>query len=188
MHPEPRIKRLSVDEAAAAAREVGIAENMAALNIFRVLLHHPPVAKAVHDLLVALLFRSKLDDRLRELVIMRIGWSTASDYEWTQHWRVAREQFGVSDEDLLAVRDWRGSDRFGPAEQAVLAATDEALETGTISPASWAECEAHIGGREELIELVAVIGNWRMISQLLRSLEIPLENGVASWPPDSRRP
>lgn len=185
---EPRIERLSSEEAVRAGQQVGISEQMAQLNIFRVLLHHPAVAKAVHDLLVALLFRAKLDDRLRELVIMRIGWVTGSDYEWTQHWRVARESFGMSDEDLLAVRDWRGSERFGPADRAVLAATDEMVEHGAISPGTFAECRARLGGLEELIELVAALGNWHMISHLLRSLEIPLEDGVESWPPDGKRP
>ena len=185
MQPEPRIKRLSIEDARTAAVKVGVTETMAELNVFRVLLNHPPVAKAIHDLLIALLFGAKLDQRLRELVIMRIGWMTGSDYEWTQHWRVAR-QLGVSDEDLLAVRDWRGSDRFGAAERAVLAATDDALSSGKISAATWAECEATVGGKEELIELVGAIGNWRMISHVLQSLDVPLEDGVRSWPPDGR--
>ena len=36
----------------------------------------------------------------------------------------------------------------------------------------------------ELLELVVAIGNWRLFSSLLRSLEVPLEEGVAPWPPD----
>ena len=70
----------------------------------------------------------------------------------------------------------------------MLAATDETLATGTISPETWAACEANIAGREELLELVAAIGTWRMISSLLRSLEIPLEDGVEPWPPDGQQP
>ncbi len=97
-------------------------------------------------------------------------------------------QLGVSEEDLLAVRDWRGEVRFGPAERAVLAATDDTLERGAISPETWRECRAHVGGTEELLELVAAIGNWRLFSSLLRSLEIPLEDGVEPWPPDGATP
>ena len=40
----------------------------------------------------------------------------------------------------------------------------------------------------DAIELVAAIGNWRMISSVLRSLEIPLEEGVVPWPPDGKVP
>ncbi|MFP8876864.1 MAG: carboxymuconolactone decarboxylase family protein, partial [Myxococcota bacterium] len=34
------------------------------------------------------------------------------------------------------------------------------------------------------LELLGAIGTWRFVSQLLRSLEVPLEEGVAPWPPD----
>ncbi|HVT77831.1 MAG TPA: carboxymuconolactone decarboxylase family protein [Acidimicrobiales bacterium] len=184
---EARVPRLSAADAHAAAEAAGIPSLMADLSVFRVLLCNPKVAKALQDMLSALLWQGELDGRLRELVIMRIGWSTASVYEWTQHWRVATGM-GISADDLVGVRDWRAYAAFGPAERAVLAATDETLESGTIGPATWAECERHVGGPAELIELVVAIGNWRLFSSLLHSLEVPLEDGVAPWPPDGRAP
>lgn len=183
----PRLPLLSLEESRAAAEEVGVPAPFAELSIFRVLLAHPPLAKQVASLLVTLLFGSKLDARLRELVIMRLGWATASVYEWTQHWRVALE-LGVSEEDVLAVRDWRSHEGFGPAERAVLAATDEVLEHGAVTRETWELCEQQLGSPQELLELVAAIGWWRMISSLLRSLEIPLEDGTAPWPPDGAKP
>jgi alkylhydroperoxidase family enzyme len=106
-------------------------------------------------------------------------------YEWTQHWRVARD-LEVSEADLLAVRDWEAAE-LGPAERAVLAATDETIDTGTISASTWAECAGHLS-TEALLELVVAIGNWRTFSSLLRSLEVPLEDGVTPWPPDGLAP
>ena len=184
---ESRLPRLSLEAARAAAEQVGLQEQMADLNIFRVLLHQPKLAKAISDVLLTLLFRGKLDARLRELVIMRIGWATGSVYEWTQHWRIA-QQLGVSEEDLLALRDWRASDRFDDTDRAILAATDETLETGTISSETWKRCEEHLGSTEERLELVSAIGTWQFISAFLRSLEIPLEEGVTPWPPDGATP
>jgi alkylhydroperoxidase family enzyme len=184
---ECRVELLSLEAARKAAEAAGVPVAFAELNVFRLLLRRPLAAKAIADLLVSLLFRGELDHRLRELVIMRIGWATGSDYEWTQHWSVAQQRFAVPPEDLLAVRDWRASDRFGPAEQAVLEATDETLATGTLAPATFARCAAHLG-ENACIELVAAIGTWRLVSQLTRSLEIPLEAGVPSWPPDGRAP
>ena len=86
----------------------------------------------LNDLLATMLWRGTLDPRLRELVIMRIGWLTASDYEWTQHWRVA-QGLGVSADDLLGVRDWQAHQGSGPAERAVLAATDDVVRDGAVS-------------------------------------------------------
>ncbi|MBM3671792.1 MAG: carboxymuconolactone decarboxylase family protein [Actinobacteria bacterium] len=179
---EPRIPMLDPDATRVAAEEAGIPTTH--LNVFRVLLNHPHLARSLYRLLATLLWHGQLDARLRELVIMRIGWRTGSVYEWTQHWQIARD-LGVTEEDLLAVRDFPDDGRFGPAERAVLTATDETLDAGAISRATWQECAAHLP-MEHLLELVVAIGNWRMFSSLLRSLEVPLENGVDPWPPDGK--
>ena len=73
-------------------------------------------------------------------------------------------------------------------DRAVLRATDETLDDGRISDATWTECCRHLTTDEERIELVIAIGHWQLFSTLLRSLEIPLEPGVAPWPPDGRVP
>ena len=75
---------------------------------------------------------SFMGDRLRELLIMRIGWTTGSDYEWTQHWRIALEQFGCSEQDLLAVRNWQNDTHFGEDERTLLAAVDALLGQGSL--------------------------------------------------------
>ena len=184
----PRVPLLSPEDALAAAKKVGIRESMAKVNAYRVLLNNPQLAAGVNALLTTLLFTNKtIDVRLRELIIMRIGWVTGSMYEWTQHWRFA-DAVGIPPEDVTAVRDWRNSDRLTPADRAVLAAVDDTLEHGKISDAVWAECAEHVGGPAELVEMVVAIGNWSMFSQLLRSLQIPLEDGVEGWPPDGKKP
>lgn len=187
MRSTPRIELLSRSDAAQAAQAAGVPPHMAELSAFRVLLRHPELCLAVFRLLGFLLFRGRLDKRLRELVIMRIGWVSKSEYEWAQHWRVATK-LGIEAEDLLAVRDWRSCARFGAAERAVLAATDEMLASGKISDETWRACQATLHDPQLLIELVVAIGNWHLFSSLLRSLEVPLEEGVAPWPPDGRSP
>lgn len=180
-----RIELLTADAAKKAAEEVDLPAPFVDLNVFRLLLHRPRTAKAMSDLLLSLLFGGDLDDRLRELIIMRIGWATGSDYEWTQHWTIALERFGCSEEDLLSLRDWRAASCFGEVEQVVLSAVDEILDTGTLAKKSFSRCVELLGNNSS-IELVAAVGTWSMISKLARSLEIPLEEGVASWPPDGK--
>ena len=80
---------LDIDEARARAAEGGVPEMMGDLNVFRVLLHDPASTAAINGLLHRLLWKGDLDQRLRELVIMRIGWVSGAVYEWTQHWHVA---------------------------------------------------------------------------------------------------
>ncbi|WP_186245730.1 carboxymuconolactone decarboxylase family protein [Mycobacterium simulans] len=183
-----RVPLLPVDEAKAAADEAGVPDYMAELSIFQALLNHPRLARTFNDLLATMLWHGALQPRLRELVIMRIGWLTACDYEWTQHWRVA-SGLGVSADDLLGVRDWHDYDGFGATERAVLAATDDVVRDGAVSAESWAACERELqGDTTVLIELVTAIGSWRMVASILQSLKVPLEEGVSSWPPDGVSP
>jgi 4-carboxymuconolactone decarboxylase len=178
---------MTPEAASAAASEVGLVPAFAELNIFRALLHRPTTAKALADLLVSLLFRGELDDRLRELLILRIGWVTGSDYEWTQHWTIALERFGCTEADLLAVRSWRESEHFGEHEKTILEAVDELLETGDLGTGLFERC-LDLYGRNATIELVTAVGTWRLVSKLTKALAVPLEDGVVSWPPDGTQP
>ncbi len=183
-----RLPPLPEAEAATAAAEAGVPAYMAELKVFQVLLLHPRLARAVNDLLATLLFDARLAARLRELAIMRIGWLCGCDYEWAQHWRIARG-LGVSEADLLAVREGPSHPSFGPSEQAVLAATDEIVTSGSLSPGTWDACVQHLGSEPDvLLELVAAIATWRMVASVLLSLEVPLDDGLASWAPDGRGP
>jgi alkylhydroperoxidase family enzyme len=97
-----------------------------------VLANNPGVARVAYSQLIQLLENNKFDTRLRELIIMQIGWVTGSADEWTQHWRVATTA-GIPPEDILAVRDWRNSERLTP-DRAILAATDECLAGRSAGP------------------------------------------------------
>jgi alkylhydroperoxidase family enzyme len=178
---------LDLDEAKRRADARGIPDTMAELSVFRIALHQPGVAAGLSTMLHELLWKGVLDARLRELIIMRIGWATGSVHEWTQPWRVAR-LLDVPERQLLDVRDWRNADHFGAQERAVLAATDDTLQYGTITDESWAACREVLGDEAVLVELVAAIGNWRMFSALLLSLDVPLEDGVEPWPPSGEAP
>ena len=181
-----RVPMLDVAAALESGQRAGVPAQLAELSIFRVLLRRERVAKATSDLLLGLLFGGVLDPRLRELVIMRIGWRTGSVYEWTQHWRVAVD-LGVPEADLLAVRDGPDAPGFGAIERAVLEATDQALAGQRIADTTMAELRSHLED-DAVLELVAAIGTWSMISTVLRSLDVPLEAGVAPWPPDGLAP
>ncbi|MBK6286763.1 MAG: carboxymuconolactone decarboxylase family protein [Gammaproteobacteria bacterium] len=183
-----RIELVTLERSVQLTEQLGIPAILADRNIFRLLLRRPTLAKAVNELLYSLLYGAALDDRLRELVIMRIAWVSGSDYEWTQHYGVAVRAFGCTEEDLAAVRDWQNASHFGAREKAVLAATDETLAVGKISEPTWRQCRQEVGSEEACLDLVASIGAWTMISQIARSTELPLETGASSWAPDGVAP
>lgn len=175
---------LSVDEAKALGKSSGVPSTLAPLTVFRTLMRRPDLAHWVAGQLSALLWKSnRFDPRLRELIIMRIGWRTGADYEWTSHWAVCL-QIGMAEAEILSVRDWRNAEGLDAAARAVLAATDETMDGGGISDETWALCREHVGDDEILIEMALAISNWRTFSELLLNLRIPMEEGVESWPPD----
>jgi alkylhydroperoxidase family enzyme len=180
-----RVAMVSLEQAAKLGEAFGTPGPRTTRAAFRVLAVNPELARVVFTQLSYLLEHNKFDTRLRELMIMRIGWVTGSVYEWTQHWRVATTA-GIPPEDVLAVRDWRTSTRLTAADKAILAATDETLAGKAIADATWAEVTKHVTDPARQVEFVVAMGNWTMFSMLLRNLKIPLEEGVMAWPPDGK--
>lgn len=181
--PEPRVPMVSAEHARVLGDAMGMPARRTGSEAFRTVANNPGVARVAFGQLMQLLENNKLDTRLREMMIMRIGWVTGSVYEWTQHWRVAAEA-GIPPEDVLAVRDWRASDRLTAADKAILAATDECLEGKSISDAVWAEVVKAVPDPAHQVEFVIAMGNWMSFSLLFRNLRIPLTPGIAHWPPD----
>src|SRR5688500_18823854 len=128
-----RVEYVPVDEARRLGREFGIGEAQASRSAFRMLANHPDLVKHVYGLLTMLSSRNKLPTRLRELIIMRLAWRAGSEYAWFQHYRIATTQGGVTPAEIVAVRDWRESPLFDPADRAVLAAADDTCDHGRIS-------------------------------------------------------
>ncbi|GAC1533826.1 MAG: carboxymuconolactone decarboxylase family protein [Acidimicrobiales bacterium] len=186
MHDESRIPMLGPDEAKSMAENSKVPEALGELNVFRLLLRRPRMAKAMADLLLSLLFGGALDAGLRELIIMRVAWVTGSEYEWAQHWRIAVD-LGVAEADLVAVRDSNDHHRLSRPQAAVVRAVDEAATHGAVSAETVGELVALVG-EDAALEAVAAIGAWTMVSIVLRSFDVPLEAGLADWPPDGASP
>jgi alkylhydroperoxidase family enzyme len=153
--------------------------------IWRVLLHRPKLARAVYDVLSDLLFRNRSDTRLRELLIMRTGWTTRSVFEWSQHWTIATTA-GVDPGDILAVRTL-DRQRLSTRDLDAIAAVDDVVAHGEIARETWERLAANFD-EPEMLEIVSIATTWTWISALLRSLDVPLDAGMAAWPPDSVGP
>jgi alkylhydroperoxidase family enzyme len=180
-----RLPLLDTEPAAAAAEKVGIDPIYLVQPIWRVLLHRPKLASAVYAVLTDLLFRNRLDTRLRELLIMRIGWTTGSVFEWAQHWKIAVDA-GVPGQDILAVRNL-DPERLTGRDLDALAAVDDVVTEGEVTKATGERLAARFHN-DELLEIVATGTSWTWISTLLRSLDVPLDQGMTAWPPDGAHP
>src|SRR5438552_19174792 len=100
-----RVPMVSLERAHDLGEAMGMPARRTQSEAFRTVANNPGVARVAFSQLMQLLENNKLDTRLRELMIMRIGWVTGSAYEWTQPWRVAATA-RIPAEDLPAGRAW----------------------------------------------------------------------------------
>jgi alkylhydroperoxidase family enzyme len=118
---------------------------------------------------------STLDPRLRELVILMVGWVTRSPYAWSHHVRIGR-RFGVSDDDIRDVGRLAAGVpvRFDETERTVLLATIELTRDGTVGDDLWSCLDADFTP-ELLVEFVLVAGYYSHVTRVLSALRIDVE-------------
>ena len=126
------ISLISKQDGLHIANEHEIDEQVASIDGFRPIMHSPPAAVAVANLLLALMTRNTLSARARELVILRIGWRTGSEYEFCNHVRVARA-INMSDEEILGVREPDHCRAYSEIDRAVLKMADELIDHTEVS-------------------------------------------------------
>ena len=119
-------------------------------------------------------WKTTLDGRLREIVIIRIGHLTKSQYVLRQHVPALALADGVSLEECDALADWRGSSFFDARERAVLAYADTMTRDIEVPDAVFAEVGRHFDERQ-IVELTVLIGTYNMNARVLEALELDLE-------------
>jgi alkylhydroperoxidase family enzyme len=139
----------------------------------------PDLLLQARNSLMALLAPGRaLDARFRELAIVRTGIVGDSRFEYSQHLKVAR-MVGVPEEKLQAIKGWATSDRFEPAERAVMAATDELVGRNLVEDATFAELKVYFTDAQ-ILELFYVIGLWRMHGMIVRALHLEYDNDTTA--------
>jgi alkylhydroperoxidase family enzyme len=164
----------------------GLPENTPAANAFRMLAHSPNLGGSTLRLVLALLTETVLDPKLRELVILRTGHRCDGPYAWVQHVAIAR-QVGVSDAQIAALE--RGETPrvlFNQRERTALAFADEVLDTCNVADAPF-EAVRGLFSSAEVVELLVLIGYFRMICGLMTTLEVGVESPFGAKVLDSVR-
>ena len=131
------------------------------INIYRMLLNSPALAQSWFNHSNAVRWKTTLPGRLREIVIIRMGHLTGSQYILRQHVPSLALADGLSLEECDALADWRASKFFSPSERAVLAYADTMTRDIAVPDAVFAEVKRHFNARE-IVELTVLIGTYNM--------------------------
>jgi 4-carboxymuconolactone decarboxylase len=166
----PRIPPL--DPAAMSDSQRALA-GIGASNVIGTLVRHEDLLKAWLGLAQQLLFSDRVSPRDRELVVLRVALRTDCAYEWANHAQGAIGAGATADElHALSNPSAAWSDR----DAALLRAVDELCSDNRVSDDTWAALAAT---RDDLplIEIVCLIGYYRMNAGLLNSMGVQLEPG-----------
>ena len=147
-----------------------VRERGSVLHLYQMLLHSPPVAEGWLTYLTAIRQKGVLSAALRELVIMRVAVINGAPYEAEQHAPIALRE-GVTQDQLDELSSWESSQRFTPQQRAVLELTDGMTKNVQVPKAAVAAVREFLSDRE-VVELVATVGAYNMVSRFLEALDI----------------
>ncbi len=120
--------------------------------------------------------------RQREIVIDRTTAQLGCEYEWGVHIAFFAKRAGFTDEHIAAtVTGPRDAACWTPDEQALVALVDDLIDQRTIADPTWAALTAHFD-EKQILEAIALVGFYHMISFLCRGLELPSESYAARFP------
>ena len=147
-----------------------VRERGSVLHLYQMLLHSPPVAEGWLTYLTAIRQKGVLSAALRELVIMRVAIINGAPYEALQHAPIALKE-GVTQEQLDELKVWEHSRRFTAQQRAVLELTDGMTKNVQLPKEAVAAVREFLSDRE-VVELVATVGAYNMVSRFLEALDI----------------
>jgi alkylhydroperoxidase family enzyme len=150
-------------------------------NIFRTLVRHPRLFRRSMALGTELLLKGNLPPRLREAVILRVAWRTGSVYEWGQHVRIGRDS-GLDEGEIAALATEGAAGEWSPAERLAVTVTDELCATDDLTDETWTAAVTE-WGEADLIELILLVGNYRMLAGFLNAARVELDDGLEGFPP-----
>jgi 4-carboxymuconolactone decarboxylase len=142
---------------------------------FNAMLVSPGVGIALQDLGAAIRYRTALPDRAREIAILALAALRRSDFEWYAHERVARRA-GLTDDELAALLHGLEPAALSEAELTVLRTTTALAVDGDLDDGTFARAEAALG-REQLAELIVLVGYYDLLALSLRVWRTPLPEG-----------
>ena len=147
------------------------------LNLDRMLLHSPPIARGWNTFMGAIRRELDVAPLLRELAICAVAKLNRAEYEWIQHAPEFLAAGGTQTQldAMLNVETASANEiAFNVLERLVLKLTEEMSRNISVSAATLDALRANLPNRE-VAEIVCVIASYNMVSRYLVALGIEPE-------------
>ncbi len=126
------------------------------------------------------LYKSSLPVRDREILILRIGWLCQAEYEWGSHVIIGKRS-GISEEEITKIIEGPDAEGWDSFDATLLRAADELYIDSFISEPTWQSLSEKYN-THQLMDLIFTVGNYNLISMVLNTLGVQLEEGVKGFP------
>ena len=151
-------------------------------HIFRLLLNSPDAAEVATSVGEYIRYRSPLEPAIREIAILSVARELNCDYEWAQHEPIARRD-GVSDSTIESIRSGRAPMGVPAKEGVYVQGVRELVRDGTLSDATYQAIE-HLIGPAQTLDLLVLVGYYSMLTRIMATFEIDLDEGLEANLPD----
>ena len=148
------------------------------------MLRHPALAKAFLTFNNHIATASSVSKRIRELLILRIGWLRRSEYEFVQHLLLGHRA-GLSAAELERVQSGPDAPGWDPADADLIRAVDELHANACIQDATW----KRLGERfdtAQLLDIIFAVGCYDLLAMVFNTARVSLEAGVDPLEPAVR--
>ncbi len=169
----PLIEQAATAEASQLITEIKARRGGKLLNLDKVLLHSPALARGWNQFMGAVRRQTTLPGALRELAILRVAVLNEAWYEFTQHAPEARKE-GVSEQKINALRDQPIGAVFDELERHVIEYTDAVTRDIRVQQDLFDAVCAEIG-EQQMVELTLTIASYNMVSRFLEAMQIEPE-------------
>jgi alkylhydroperoxidase family enzyme len=188
----PRILPLNEAEFNVRAREIAaqfVSEASCRTNIIRTLAHVPEALEAFLHWSMYFVstkdsrpVKNSLPARQREMIIIRVGHLSRSEYELAQHVQLSQDS-GLTRDEFRRVR--LGADAgWDPADAALITACDDIVADYCVSDRAWQALQNYFTPRE-MMEVVMTAAQYVQLSIMLSSFGVQVEPDllpkVSSW-------
>lgn len=126
-------------------------------------------------------FKSRFDPRLRQMVILQVGYLLRNEYEVSHHVKISRD-FGVTDADLKAIMDETAgrASSLEPHEATTLRAAREMVKQRRLSPETSVAILRHFVP-ELVVELVVIASFYTFVALVIDTLGVDVEDSFAPY-------
>ena len=168
--PYPDLAR---PEIAPVAERIKAERGGRVLNLYRMLLHSPPVADGWRSFLTAIRQQCQLSGRYRELAILQVAVLNRADYEFQAHVPFALKE-GLKQAELDQIHSGGLPASLTEADRAVLRYTDAMTRSIDVPDEVFEAVRAQFSERE-VVELTATIGAYNLVSRFLVAMKVDHE-------------